>query len=349
MPGPTEATGRLTLGTSVEPHPATRTVAPRAIATAHRQPPPAHGHPGGQSKARPPIRWTCRWSTVWPPQRPTFETSRYPPSAIPSVRARSAATPNRRPRSGPSASVNSAADAMWRRGISRMWVGARGAMSRKATTRSSSWRRSDGIDPAAIRQKRQSVGRRLGLVGSAASPQHRLRAHQEPDRADQSGHQVRHVALALGPFQPRLVVGGGPDADEAAQVRALDEERDAEVDEVDRERDQQPRLLEAAPTRASATRPIPVSASPIPMAIVPCVWAHSSDRTTPFPDSTVARRVRSANGSRIEGRTRLTARMMCAPSRTGKYVGINAIVGPDPVRPGGRPPAPPSRPRRSGR
>ena len=65
-------------------------------------------------------------------------------------------------------------------------------------------------------------------------------------------------------------------------------------------------------------RPIPVSASPIPMAIVPCVWAHSSAWTTPFSDSTVARRVRSANGSRIEGRTRLIARMMWATRRNGK-------------------------------
>ena len=64
--------------------------------------------------------------------------------------------------------------------------------------------------------------------------------------------------------------------------------------------------------------PSPVSASPSPIAIVPCVWAHSRPRTTPFSDSTVARRVRSANGSRIDGRTRLTARMMCAPSRNGK-------------------------------
>ena len=35
----------------------------------------AAAHPGGQSNARPPMRWTCRWSTVWPPQRPTFVTS----------------------------------------------------------------------------------------------------------------------------------------------------------------------------------------------------------------------------------------------------------------------------------
>ena len=39
-----------------------------------------------------------------------------------------------------------------------MWVGARGAMSRMATTSSSSWRRVDGISPATIRQNRQPGG-----------------------------------------------------------------------------------------------------------------------------------------------------------------------------------------------
>ena len=146
-----------------------------------------------------------------------------------------------------------------------MWVGARGAMSRKATTRSSSWRRSDGI----------VAGRRSGRTGSrrpsaaarrpAPSPQHRLRAHQEPDRADQAGHQVRHVALALGPFQPRLVVGGGPDADQPAQVRALDEERDAEVDEVDRRARPAARAAGAVDDPSATTSPSPVSASPIPI------------------------------------------------------------------------------------
>ena len=38
-----------------------------------------------------------------------------------------------------------------------MWVGARGAMSRNATTRSSSWSRSAGMVPATIRQKKQSA------------------------------------------------------------------------------------------------------------------------------------------------------------------------------------------------
>ena len=73
--------------------------------------------------------------------------------------------------------------------------------------------------------------------------------------------------------------------------------------------------------------PTPVSARPAPITIVPCDWPHSSVRTTPLSDSTVARRVRSANGSRIDGRNRLTARSMCVASRTGNsVVGIRPIV-----------------------
>ena len=86
------------------------------------------------------------------------------------------------------------------------------------------------------------VGDRGGPDG--ASPQRRLRAHQEPDRPDQRRHRVADVALALRPGQPDPVVGGRPDADEPAQVRALDEEREREVRRVDRQRDQQPRLAE---------------------------------------------------------------------------------------------------------
>ena len=68
-------------------------------------------------------------------------------------------------------------------------------------------------------------------------------------------------------------------------------------------------------------------------------------------DSTVARRARRANGSRIDGRTRLTARTMCAPSRIGKNHGMVAIVG-RAARSGRRTPGPrarPSRLRRFGR
>jgi len=39
---------------------------------------------------------------------------------------------------------------------------------------------------------------------------------------------------------------------------------------------------------------------------------------TSFSESTVARRVRRANGSRIEGRTRPSARTIWAASRIGK-------------------------------
>src|SRR6185436_11152179 len=44
---------------------------------------------------------------------------------------------------------------MWSRGTTRMCVGARGAMSRKATITSSSWTFVDGISPATILQNRQ--------------------------------------------------------------------------------------------------------------------------------------------------------------------------------------------------
>ena len=37
---------------------------------------PDASHPGGHTNGRPPSRWKWRWSTVWPPQAPTFETSR---------------------------------------------------------------------------------------------------------------------------------------------------------------------------------------------------------------------------------------------------------------------------------
>ena len=47
-----------------------------------------------------------------------------------------------------------------------MWVGARGAMSRKATTRSSSWRRSDGIDAGGDPAEQAIGGHRLRLIVS---------------------------------------------------------------------------------------------------------------------------------------------------------------------------------------
>src|SRR5690242_19533069 len=102
-----------------------------------------------------------------------------------------------------------------------MCVGARGEMSRIATTRSSSCSLSAGISPATIRQKRQSVDIAAAAVSLLipGSPEYRLGAHQEPDRPDEASHQVGHVALPLRALEPRLVVGCGPDADQPAEVR----------------------------------------------------------------------------------------------------------------------------------
>src|SRR6185503_8697102 len=86
-------------------------------------------------------------------------------SAIPSRRAISAVVANSRPSIGPSASVRSAAEAMWSRGTTRMCVGAKGAMSRKATITSSSWTFVEGISPATILQNRQSGSAAIGFSG----------------------------------------------------------------------------------------------------------------------------------------------------------------------------------------
>ena len=68
--------GNVRDGAAAGAHPASEAPATTAAATAGRGRPAAVDHPGGQSNARPPIRWMCRWSTDWPPHRPTFETSR---------------------------------------------------------------------------------------------------------------------------------------------------------------------------------------------------------------------------------------------------------------------------------
>src|SRR5664279_5303588 len=114
---------------------------------------------------------------------------------MPSARATVAATASRWPASAACSSVNSAADAMWARVTITMWVGARGAMSWNATTRSSACTCVDGISPAAIAQNRQSFSTGRTPTGS---PEHGLGAHKPPDRADEAGHGVRHVALAPG-------------------------------------------------------------------------------------------------------------------------------------------------------
>src|SRR6478672_1239203 len=58
------------------------------------------------------------------------------------------------------------------------------------------------------------------------------------------------------------------------------------------------------------------------MRTVPWLWPQSRTCTTRLSESTVARRVRSANGSRIDGRNRLIASVMCVASRSGKRFGI---------------------------
>ena len=105
--------------------------------------------------------------------------------------------PRRRPSSGASASVMSAGEPMCARGMSSRWVGARGAMSRIAITRSSAWTTVAGISPATMRQKRQSALirglRRRVLARSRASPQgtsgraSRSRARDRTDRSPRSG------------------------------------------------------------------------------------------------------------------------------------------------------------------
>ena len=78
-----------------------------------------------------------------------------------------------------------------------------------------------------------------------------------------------------------------------------------EVDDVDRERDEQPRLLEQRrPEDGHEAEPGQRQPDPDDDRAVR-LHRTARPRTTGLPDSTVARRVRSANGSRIEGRNRL--------------------------------------------
>src|ERR1044071_9871848 len=112
----------------------------------------------------------------------------------------------------------------------RMWVGARGAMSRKAMIVSSSATRWDAISPATILQKMQSGSRRRSVI--EASPQRRLRAHQEADGTDEPGHHIRDVPLPpsqRGP--PRIAVGA--EADHRPEAGHLDEVREPEIEGVD--------------------------------------------------------------------------------------------------------------------
>src|SRR6185295_6930657 len=132
-------------------------------------------------------------------------------SATPSVLARAAAVTNIRASRDACPSVSSAADSMCSREMSRVWVGAFGLMSRKATMSSSLWTMSAGISPSAIPQKRHSDGMGTsGLVG-----QHRqvaadlpLRPVECDDRADRSvrdltvdglDHHTRDGVLEIAP------------------------------------------------------------------------------------------------------------------------------------------------------
>src|SRR5215210_395938 len=72
-------------------------------------------------------------------------------------------------------------------------------------------------------------------------------------------------------------------------------------------------------TMSSAT---PVSASPMPMTSVPCAWSRRRSRTIPLDESAVARRARSANGSRIDGTNSATASTMCVTRSSGKNAGM---------------------------
>ena len=60
------------------------------------------------------------------------------------------------------------------------------------------------------------------------------------------------------------------------------------------------------------------------MNTVPFACIRRRNRTIGFGLSSAARRVRSANGSRIEGRNRLTARTMWVARRSGNQAGMPA-------------------------
>ena len=111
-----------------------------------------------------------------------------------------------------------------------------------------------GDDPA-----EQAVGhRRLHR-----SPELGFVLIRKPISPDQPGHQVRDVALALGAAPARSRSSArGRDPDEPAQVRALDEERDARGWRRRSRGRPAATAAGAASSRATTTSPRPVSASP---------------------------------------------------------------------------------------
>ena len=89
--------------------------------------------------------------------------------------------------------------------------------------------------------------RRSGRTGSRArgpSPEHRLRAHQEADRADQPGHQVRDVPLPPGAFLPAS--GRRPPPRIPTRRRRLGRWMKNAIAEVARSRSPAPRAATAA-------------------------------------------------------------------------------------------------------
>ena len=92
----------------------------------------------------------------------------------------------------------------------------------------------------------------------------------------------------------------------------------AEVDEVDRQRERAATAAGTAPDPRIDDQAEAGQRQPRPDDDRAVRLRPQQARTTRLSDSTVARRVRSVNGSRIDGRNRPTARAMWATSRIGK-------------------------------
>src|SRR5215211_8630990 len=104
---------------------------------------------------RPPSTCRCRWSTDWPAARPMLVTTRNPP-ATPSSLATSLAAATRLASRSPCWSPSASRLAMCSLGMTRMWVGAWGLTSRKASTSSRSSTTWAGTSLLTILQNRQS-------------------------------------------------------------------------------------------------------------------------------------------------------------------------------------------------